>query len=184
MIKIFYCIFTLLLCKVIYAQQKELLSPNGEIKVAIETNGRLTYTVSYKNQPLLLSSAIDMLFSDGTRLSSNTSIKKIKFNTVNAFIESPVPEKRKIIPDIYNELVIDFKNSSGLIIRAYNDGVAYRFSTHLKDSVIIKNEIASFNFAGSYMVYYPEVQKRADADSFHTSFEEPYQFKSEVAQIG
>lgn len=45
-----------------------------------------------------------------------------------------------------------FKQLYTLLFRVYNDGVAYRIVTHFKDSVIIKNELAHFNFTGKKML--------------------------------
>jgi alpha-glucosidase len=85
-----------------------------------------------------------------------------------------VKEKRAIIPDIYNELILEFANHTQVHFRVYDDGVAYRFASVLPGEITIANEEASFNFLPGTIVYYPQVTKRSDADIFHTSFEENY----------
>lgn len=156
---------------------KEIQSPSGDIKVSVSIDHTITYTVSYKNQPLLLPSVIDMMLEDGKKLSGKPGRSKINTRSVNAVIVSPVPEKRKHIPDTYNEMQIRFTNGFGIIFRVYDDGIAYRITTAFKDSIIIKNEIAEFNFPQNALLYFPEVVKRDNQDKYHTSFEEPYQVK-------
>lgn len=156
---------------------KEIQSPSGDIKVSVSIDHTITYTVSYKNQPLLLPSVIDMTLEDGKKLSGKPGRSKIYTRSVNAVIVSPVPEKRKHIPNIYNEMLVRFTNGFGIIFRVYDDGIAYRITTVFKDSIIIKNEIAEFNFPQNTLLYFPEVAKRDNRDKYHTSFEEPYQVK-------
>ncbi|MGZ8554550.1 MAG: glycoside hydrolase family 97 catalytic domain-containing protein, partial [Chitinophagaceae bacterium] len=159
------------------ADRKEISSPDGKIKVTVEAKEKLFYTISYENKILLLPSVINMILENGVELKGKISFKKTTSRFNNSVIISPVPEKRKNIPDIYNELAIRFRQPFTVIFRVYNDGVAYRFVTHFKDSIIVKNETASFNFPANHLLYYPEVVKRENTDIYHTSFEEPYKLK-------
>ncbi|MBS1918587.1 MAG: glycoside hydrolase family 97 protein [Bacteroidetes bacterium] len=159
------------------ADTLSLRSPSGNIVVKIWKSAIVQYDISFQNKLILAASDIDMLLNDGRSLSANNSIRSYSCKKENAVIVSPVPEKRKNIPDVYNELTIKFKQPYQIIFRAYDDGVAYRISTSFKDSLIIKNETADFNFTENDSVYFPEVHKRDDADVFHTSFEELYEHK-------
>lgn len=171
-------IISLLVFSVGYtADKKEVSSPDGKIKVVAEAKEKLYYSVYYENKIILLPSAINMILADGTDLSGKIAFKKTTTRYNNSIIISPVPEKRRNIPDIYNELTIRFKQPFSIVFRAYNDGVAYRFVSHFKDSIIIKNETALFNFPANHPFYYPEVVKRENTDIYHTSFEEPYKLK-------
>lgn len=156
---------------------KEIHSPSGDIKVSVSIDSAITYTASYKSHILLFSGVIDMMLEDGRKLSGKPLRAKINTRSVNAVIVSPVPEKRRRIPDVYNEMVIRFANGFGVVFRVYDDGIAYRITTTFKDSIIIKNELAEFNFPHNSLLYFPEVVKRDQQDKYHTSFEEPYQVK-------
>jgi alpha-glucosidase len=85
-----------------------------------------------------------------------------------------VKEKRAVVPDVYNELVLGFDNGFELQMRAYDDGIAYRFATSLAGAIKVEGEKASFNPVHGATVIYPRVAERPGADRFHTSFEEPY----------
>lgn len=159
------------------ADKKEISSPDGKIKVVAEAKENLYYSVYYENRVLLRPSVINMTLADGTTVAGKIAFNKTRTRHNNSVIVSPVPEKRKYIPDVYNELTIRFKQPFSIIFRVYNDGVAYRFVSHVKDSIIIKSETASFQFPGNHLLYYPEVVKRENTDIYHTSFEEPYKIK-------
>ena len=120
------------------------------------------------------SSLIDMQLPNNIALSNNLKIKSTKTKNINEIIIAQIPVSRKNIPDVYNELTINFKNNFTVIFRAYNDGVAYRIATSFKDSIIVQNETAQFNFKNDAHAWAPIIQKREDQDVFHTSFEETY----------
>lgn len=159
------------------AVQKDVLSPDGKTRVSVTIDKKFSYSVFYNNQSLLAASEIDMALENGATLSGQRSKPKITTRAVNEVIISPVPEKRKRIPDIYHEMTFRFQGSFGVVFRVYNDGVAYRITTAFKDSLIVKNETAHFNFSSSHQVYLSEVAARSNQDKYHTSFEEPYQVK-------
>jgi alpha-glucosidase len=159
------------------ADKKEIFSPDKKIQVIVEAKDKLYYSIIYDNKPILLPSVINLVLENGNNLSGKISFKKITTRYNNSIIISPVPEKRKNIPDVYNELVIRFKQLISIVFRVYNDGVAYRFVSHIKDSIIVQNETAEFSFPDNHLLYFPEVVKRENADIYHTSFEEPYQLK-------
>jgi len=159
------------------ADKKEIFSPDKKIKLTIESTDKLYYSISYENKPLLQPSAINMILENGTSISGKISLNKSTIRQNNSVIISPVPEKRRNIPDLYNEITIRFQQPFSIVFRVYNDGVAYRFLSHSKDSIFVKQEIAEFNFPQAHPVYFSKVYKRDNADIYHTSFEEPYQLK-------
>jgi alpha-glucosidase len=148
-------------------------SPSGRIGVKVWMEKQLKYSISYNDRIILNTSLIDMEVSNNLSLSDNT-IRSHSLKTNIGQIISPVPEKRRVIPDIFNLLTISFRNYYKVELRAYDDGVAYRILTSFKDSIIVKNEVAEFCFPGKPSAYFPLVQKKPDSDIFHTSFEENY----------
>ena len=153
-------------------------SPSGEICVKVWMERQLKYSISYHDRSILLPSSIDMLLVNKQDLSYNNAIRSAKVKKINEQIISPIPEKRKIIPDIYSLLSVSFRRPYIVEFRVYDDGVAYRIITLFKDSIYVENEVAEFSFPGKPSAYFPEVQKRPDADIFHTSFEQEYLLRS------
>ena len=166
----------LLLFNFCFAQTKEVSSPDNRVKIITEIKNGLHYSVYFDNKQIVSPSEVDLHLVDNKSLLTKASLKKSSIKEIKTTIIPAIAEKRKLIPDNYNELTLLFKQSFAVIFRAYNDGVAYRFQTLFKDSVTIENETAVFNFPENHSVFYPEVMKRDDADIFHTSFEEPYKF--------
>ena len=166
----FICVYVSVLSK----DTLRVCSPSGKICAKIWMGKQLTYRISYDNKTILEPSSIDLLLENNRSLSVNNAIRSSSVKKINEQIISPVPEKRRIIPDVYNLLSIAFRQPYKVEFRVYDDGVAYRISTLYKDSIYIKNEVAEFSFPGKPSAYFPQVQKRPDADIFHTSFEEEY----------
>ena len=79
-----------------------------------------------------------------------------------------------MIADSYNEAEITFKGSFGLIVRCYDDGVAFRYKTTFSDSITIIRENLEFRLPENYHSWFPEMQQQQGMDRFHTSFEENY----------
>ncbi|WP_418305941.1 glycoside hydrolase family 97 catalytic domain-containing protein, partial [Phocaeicola sp.] len=75
--------------------------------------------------------------------------RKIKDN-----IESPFYRFKEFVAT-GNELDLKLKGGFGIIFRAYNEGVAYRFYTTQSSDIIIKEEQAEFNFKEDYTAYLP-----------------------------
>ena len=74
---------------------------------------------------------------------------------INQVLEPVVAYKRSKIEDNCNTLLIAFRSGSAIQFRAYNDGVAYRFETSLKDDITVKNEIAELQFPAGSHAWYP-----------------------------
>lgn len=156
------------------ADTLRLVSPSGKITLNVWMNSQLQYEVLFNGKLIMEPSFIDLVLDGNRSLSVNNRIKSSSFKKVSEQIVAPVPEKRKLISDVYNQLSIVFRQPYKLEFRAYDDGVAYRILTNFKDSVVIYNEVADFRFSGKPSAWFPQVQKRDDADIFHTSFEEEY----------
>jgi alpha-glucosidase len=158
------------------ADTLQVNSPNGKVIVKVWKEKQLHYTVSFKQSIVITRSSIDLLLTDGTAL-SQSAIRSSSKKSIREEIISPVPEKRITIPDNYNELSIQFKQPYSIEFRAYDDGVAYRILTRFKDSIIVKDEVASFAFTGQPSGYFPEIPMKGNEDPFKTSFEDLYTFK-------
>ncbi|HVW58383.1 MAG TPA: glycoside hydrolase family 97 protein [Puia sp.] len=151
-----------------------LQSPSGDLALKVWMDGPVKYRLFQHDKLILDTSAIDLLLVDGQGLSFNNVIRRHTIRQVSENIISPVPEKRRRIPDRYNALTLAFRQPYRLEVRLYDDAFAYRITTLFRDPITIKNEVARFCFPGRASAWFPGVQKRADADIYHTSFEERY----------
>ena len=131
-----------------------LSSPDGTLKVEISAGNELVYQVMHGNDTILSHSNIALVLEDGTIVGRTPRItgerrKKIKDN-----IESPFYRFKEFVAT-GNELDLKLKGGFGIIFRAYNEGVAYRFYTTQSSDIIIKEEQAEFNFKEDYTAYLP-----------------------------
>lgn len=147
-------------------------SPSHHLTAKVWKDSIIHYTLYENNRIILAPSSIDLILADGKSLSH--TVRKHSTRQVTDTIVSPVPEKRRRIPNCYNELVLVFRQPFKLEFRLYDDALAYRISTGFSDSITIRNEIAQFNFSGTPAAWFPGIQKREDVDIYHTSFEERY----------
>lgn len=131
-----------------------LSSPDGTLKVEISAGNELVYQVMHGNDTILSHSNIALVLEDGIIVGRTPRItgerrKKIKDN-----IESPFYRFKEFVAT-GNELDLKLKGGFGIIFRAYNEGVAYRFYTTQSSDIIIKEEQAEFNFKEDYTAYLP-----------------------------
>ena len=160
----------------------ELMSPNKKIEIKISIGNEVTYSVKHENTVIIKDSPISMELGDGTVLGQIGSIKSVKANSVNEIIDANFYKKAKVTNN-YNELIINFKGNYKLTFRAFDDGVAYRFSTSFKKPIIVKKENVNYCFDDDYVAYIPYVNARkGDGDfltqQFFTSFESQYTIDS------
>jgi alpha-glucosidase len=151
----------------------QVQSPSGEFTVSVKVGDSIYYSVTANQRPVINPSTI-ALITQTVSFGIRSTVRRNVSRSVNEIILNPIPFKRKKIADHYNELTLDFRENFSLVFRAYNDGVGYRFISAMNDSIQINKEIASFRFNESDSVYFPQVQKRDNLDTYHTSFEEPY----------
>jgi len=147
------CIFAPL-----HAQEKfyKLISPDRKTEVQIQMKDKIHFSIKHNGQEIIASSPISMELDKNRILGASPSVKNVKNSSVKEEIRPVVPEKRKIIPDVYNEMELSFKGNYGLRIRAYDDSVAYRFFTDLPGAIIVKNEEVCLNLSLADSIYFPE----------------------------
>ena len=169
----------------------ELKSPNGMIIINISIGDEIMYSVKHGNTVIIENSGISMELEDGTVLGGIGQIghigpigliKNVKRNSVNEVIDASFYKKNKV-KNNYNELIINFKGNYKLTFRAFDDGVAYRFSTSFKKPIIVRKENVNYCFDDDYVAYIPYVNARkGDGDfltqQFFTSFESQYTIDS------
>ena len=135
----------------------QLLSPDGNMILKIAAGDQLEWSVIDKTTPIVSPSTISLQLETGEVLGKKVAITSTKTEKVNtSFV--PIHYKKNIITDIYNQLTINCKGNYGIIFRAYNDGVAYRFFTKKKGEITIVNEEANFNFDKDYKCFIPFVR--------------------------
>jgi len=147
-----------------------LTSPDNHLEVRIELREQISYSVYFNGRQILAPSPISLTINDNVVLGRRPVLENAARTRGDETINPPVREKRAVVKDRYNQVNLKFRGNFGLIFRAYDDGVAYRFYTGYRVPIKVRSEQATFNFPENYSVYFPFTR------SFHTSFESNYSY--------
>ena len=131
-----------------------LSSPDGTLKVEISAGNELAYQVMHGNDTILSHSNIGLVLENGTIVGKTPRITGERRRKIKDNIESPFYRFKEFVAT-GNELDLKLKGGFGIIFRAYNEGVAYRFYTTQSSDIIIKEEQTEFNFKEDYTAYLP-----------------------------
>lgn len=119
--------------KNMYAQESAahtVYSPDRKLKVTLEIGREVKYSVQYKDIDIISPSLISISLSSGLALGKNGNVANTSTRTVNETI-SRLYGKSPTLSDSYNELTVNFSENYSLLVRAYDEGAAYRFRTSL-----------------------------------------------------
>lgn len=155
----------------------ELKDVSGKVQVNVSvTDKNVEYSVLHEGDVMVDASPISMKLTDGTAFGLNPKVKKVSRRSVNETIYPPV-YKKKLIENRFNELTIDFKGGYGLVVRAYEDGAAYRFVSNLRKPFMVESEQATFCFSEDPKVFVASPKGRMNEgkkDPFYSSFQNTY----------
>ena len=109
-------------------QTSTLLSPDKRLAVRVSP-GALAYEVTLDEKPLIAPSALGLTFSDGSALGKGTQILDVSRRSFRGAWVDPFGTSRRVL-DRWNEVRLSLRDAGrdfGLVIRAYDDGVAIRY---------------------------------------------------------
>lgn len=152
-----------------FAEDYKLISPDKKTEVIISLDSEISIITNYLSEELFTIDNISLDIEGHRFNSAIEKIKGVKIKSINQNIYPEIKEKYKKIHENYNELIIDFKSNFSFIVRAYNDGIAYRFNTTFKDDIVVNQEKFNLNFAKQDSIY---LQK---SKTFNSSYETPYE---------
>lgn len=150
-----------------FGQSYSVSSPGGDLTVAARFTDQVYISVSQNGELVMWDSPFTMDLADGRSLGKGGSILRMKDRTVDETLE-PVWGLRKEISDHFNEVEIFFEGNYSLVIRAYDDGVAWRYNADMSGVLTVQQENFTMRFREDHgliaQVY----------DNFQTSYEKPY----------
>ncbi|MBW8780311.1 MAG: glycoside hydrolase family 97 protein [Verrucomicrobia bacterium] len=161
---------TLLLGSLTSAAEQRVLSPNGKLTLVVSDAAGLRYRVELDGKPLLDDSVLGLAFADGTTLGPAAKITTTQAAARNATWDNPLGQRRTV-PDRFRELRINLSEGAapvrtfGLIVRAYDDGVAIRYDLPEASKLghfVLTNELTEFRFAGDYRCWFGEESSCAE----------------------
>lgn len=153
-----------------YSQNQVLVSPDGKNTVGIFTDGDLSYSVKHNDVTILERSPLSMKVGEAN-WGISSKVLRVDRQFINDTIVYTVPRKYKTASDQYNKLILTYKDFR-VEFRAYNDGIAYRFSGRKNLVKPVYRETVCYNFPENYETY------TLLTDKLQNWFEEDYTIKT------
>ncbi len=139
----------------IYAQEQRYYSPDGKLKLTINTDEGIKWSLKYNDVQIILPSVMEMEFATVTIPGSDFKVKKVTPLVVREWITPELAIKDEVISNDHTDLVFEFRKDFRLHFKIYNDGFAYRFETEMKQKMIVLNERSVINFPEGTTSWYP-----------------------------
>jgi len=141
--------------------------------VSIKAGAKLHWSAQSSGQQIIAPSAVSLQLQGGQVFGDNAKIVSSYAQKINKTFAA-LHYKKDSVQDNCSQITLQCKGDYGIVFRAYNDGVAYRFFTKKKRQIIIQSEEANFNFTNDDSAYIPYVNDPYP-DIYSLSFESLYQ---------
>ena len=148
-------------------------SPDGHLTLTLRAGTDLTWSVDHDATPVITPSSIALTLQSGEVLGANPKVRGTKPASVNETI-TPVLYKKATIADRYNQLTVTMSGGYAIVLRAYDDGAAYRIVLDRKGDVVVKSETARYEFAGDYTAHVPFIRDIRGNDIYISAQEAHY----------
>ena len=153
--------FALTNCWYVMGEEYALLSPDKRLKVQFTRTdeGSFTYQFLMGNQKIIDSSPIGFSVKNGNSIPDKNWVIVNHGKRTFESVWKPVWGKRRLVPDVFNELTLDLAPRMGnetakfrFVVRLYNDGLAFRYEFPEKRTDL-QAELTEFCFAGDYTAW-------------------------------
>ena len=152
------------------AAEQALTSPDGKLAITVAEDQGLNYRVEVDGKTVVTKSQLGLEFQDGTRLGREVTLTKAERKRHEGSWENPLGQRRKI-HDHWNQMRLTFHEAGatsrtfGLIVRAYDDGVAFRYDLPAASGLghfVLTNELTEFHFAEDGRCWFGEESSCAE----------------------
>lgn len=149
-------------------------SPDGRIKVSVQTEGgQLSYSISQDSESLIVPSKLGFELMGGNILGDNTEILSVTHSSHKETWETVWGESR-LIEDNHNSMIVHTAHLD-IEFRVFNDGVGFRyiFPDDLGE-FRIREELTEYKFArADHKIWWmPRSEPYYEAYGNHTAFDE------------
>lgn len=159
--KHYFSIFLALTMGVVQAQSIQSPSKKITLDFKLSGNGQPSYSVNYKNKPVILESTLGIKLKEKPALDANFEIETSKKTTFNESWK-PVLGEQASIQNHYNELTIsllqkDTKVRMNIVFKVFDEGVAFRYDFPKQKELnyfIISDEVSQFNLTDNHKVFW------------------------------
>ena len=161
-----------LVCVASEAKDYVVTSPNGHLKATVSDGERVEWKITHDDVTVLAPSAIGIQTTTAN-WGTKTRIQKTRQRSIDETINA-VAYKRAVVNDKCNELTLESNGEFNLIVRAYDDGCAYRLVSKSNKPLTVVSESPEFAFADDYKAFVPYVNDNRGGERYCYSFESYY----------
>ncbi|MFY8181022.1 MAG: glycoside hydrolase family 97 protein [Flavobacterium sp.] len=151
------------LISILSVEAQNVSSPSKTISLSfkLSSDGKPTYSVSYKTKPIVKESTLGITIKESKSLEANFKIDSIGQKSFNETWQ-PVLGEQSNIKNSYNEMTVALSQPStdrriNIIFRVFDEGIAFRYEFPKQKNLnyfIISDEKSQFNLAGNHKVFW------------------------------
>lgn len=160
----FFCILS-------SAQNYEISSPDGKLKAEIVIKQGIFADLKKGGDHVVKLSDLSPVTASISQSDFRYKVRGTNRRSVNEIIKPVIREKASQLVNAYNELEIRFRSDYSVTFRLFNEGLAYRFTTFSKDSLIINGENLDIILGEN------DSARFQSSKSFNSAYETPYEHK-------
>ncbi len=150
-------------------EELSISSPDKRLAATVSIGSTLSIIVNDGPVQLLRLDSLSLRLTGEPAFGERPRVQKTLRSSRDTVILPPVREKFARIREHYNEISLSFAGGWGLTLRAYDEGIAYRFTTMLARPVVVRHEAFSLALPESTKVTYQFTRE------FWSAYEYPYQ---------
>ena len=167
------------------AETITLKSPDGKNEIQLIAEDSLRYAVVRNGQVRVAPTALSLTVDGKGVLGAKPKVTGKQTRAVTGVLKTPVYKKSEI-KENGNETTVSFEGGFQVVLRADDDGVAYRFVTAFDGKIKVTDEMAAINFPTpeltAYVGYNWGNRDDPKQDKLQNSWESIYE-KTKVSQI-
>nr|WP_294773779.1 glycoside hydrolase family 97 protein [uncultured Flavobacterium sp.] len=156
-------IILMLLLSAFCLQAQTVQSPSKQLRLdfKLTDNGRPSYTLTYKNKPIVSKSLLGIYLKNDTDLANNFKIDSVKTITFNETWKPVLGEQSNIV-NHYNEMRVSLfqmgtNRKVNISFKIYDEGMAFRYEFPKQANLnyfIISEEKSEFNLTGNHKTFW------------------------------
>lgn len=141
-----------------------ITSPDKKVNFILEqTNEGIKYSLNFDHKSLIKDSELGILLKNGEKLINGEGWEVDNVETISVNDKwFPIWGKRKVVEDNYTQKIFHLKNINNtinevdLIVRAYNDGIAFRYAipASIDCNEDAEKDLTTFNFSDDFTSWF------------------------------
>jgi hypothetical protein len=151
------------LISILSIEAQNVSSPSKTISLSfkLSSDGKPTYSVSYKTKPIVKESTLGIAIKESKSLETNFRVDSIGQKSFNETWQ-PVLGEQSNIKNSYNEMTVALSQPStdrriNIIFRVFDEGIAFRYEFPKQKNLnyfIISDEKSQFNLVGNHKTFW------------------------------